>query len=82
MNIITKLPGPLLIFLGALSLSFGGLIVKSFEGATLWQILFWRSLFFSLTVLAFLIISYKKKTFKPNYFVDIKNFWEKKKKCS
>ena len=61
MNIIRNLPGPLLIFLGALSLSFGGLIVKSFEGATLWQILFWRSLFFSLTVLAFLIISYKKK---------------------
>ena len=64
MNVIRNLPGPLLIFLGALSLSFGGLIVKSFEGATLWQILFWRSLFFSLTVLAFLIISYKKKTFK------------------
>ena len=67
MNIITKLPGPLLIFLGAFSLSFGGLIVKSFEGATLWQILFWRSLFFSLTVLAFLIISYKKETFKSFY---------------
>ena len=64
MNIITKLPGPLLIFLGAFSLSFGGLLVKSFEGATLWQILFWRSLFFSLTVLTFLIISYRKKTFK------------------
>ena len=64
MNIIAKIPGPLLIFFGALSLSFGGLIVKSFEGSTLWQILFWRSLFFSLTVLAFLIISYKKKTFK------------------
>ena len=64
MNIIEKLPGPLLIFLGACSLSFGGLIVKSFEGATLWQILFWRSLFFSLTVLIFLIFSYKKKTFK------------------
>ena len=67
MNIITKLPGPLLIFLGALSLSFGGLIVKSFEGATLWQILFWRSLFFSLTVLIFLIVSYKKKIFKSFY---------------
>ena len=64
MNIITKLPGPLLVFLGACSLSFGGLIVKSFEGSTLWQILFWRSLFFSLTVLAFLVISYRKKTFK------------------
>ena len=64
MNLITKLPGPFLIFLGAFSLSFGGLIVKSFEGATLWQILFWRSIFFSLTVLTFLLISYKKKTFK------------------
>ena len=67
MKIITSLPGPLLIFLGALSLSFGGLIVKSFEGATLWQILFWRSLFFSLTILVFLIISYKKETFKSFY---------------
>ena len=67
MNTIRNLPGPLLIFLGALSLSFGGLIVKSFEGATLWQILFWRSLFFSLTVLTFLIISYKKKTLKSFY---------------
>ena len=55
MNLITKLPGPLLIFLGAFCLSFGGLIVKSFDGATLWQILFWRSLFFSLTVLTFLL---------------------------
>ena len=64
MNTIKKLPGPLLVFLGACSLSFGGLIVKSFEGATLWQILFWRSIFFSLTVLVFLIISYKKKTFE------------------
>ena len=64
MNILKNLPGPLLIFLGALSLSFGGLIVKSFEGATLWQILFWRSLFFSLTVLTFLIITYKSKVLK------------------
>ena len=75
MNIITKLPGPLLIFLGALSLSFGGLIVKSFEGATLWQILFWRSLFFSLTILAFLIISYKKKIFKSFYDSGLPGFF-------
>ena len=67
MNIIRNLPGPLLIFFGALSLSFGGLIVKSFEGATLWQILFWRSFFFSLTVLTFLMISYKSKTLKSFY---------------
>ena len=67
MNILKNLPGPLLIFLGALSLSFGGLIVKSFEGATLWQILFWRSLFFSLTVLTFLIITYRSKVLKSFY---------------
>ena len=75
MNIIRNLPGPLLIFLGALSLSFGGLIVKSFEGATLWQILFWRSLFFSLTVLAFLIISYKKDTLKAFYVSGLPGFF-------
>ena len=75
MNIVRNLPGPLLIFLGALSLSFGGLIVKSFEGATLWQILFWRSLFFSLTVLSFLIISYKKKTFKSFYESGLPGFF-------
>ena len=40
MRYIFSLPGPLLVFLGAISLSFGGLIVKSFEGANLWQILF------------------------------------------
>ena len=75
MNIIRNLPGPLLIFLGALSLSFGGLIVKSFEGATLWQILFWRSLFFSLTILAFLIITYKKETVKSFYESGLPGFF-------
>ena len=61
MNFISKLPGPFLVFLGACSLSFGGLIVKSFEGATLWQILFWRSLFFIIIVSIFLLITYKTK---------------------
>ena len=75
MNIVRNLPGPLLIFLGALSLSFGGLIVKSFEGATLWQILFWRSLFFTLTVLAFLIISYRKETLNSFYNSGLPGFF-------
>ena len=60
MRYIFSLPGPLLVFLGAISLSFGGLIVKSFEGANLWQILFWRSLFFIFVVTIFLIFTYKK----------------------
>jgi drug/metabolite transporter (DMT)-like permease len=74
MNIVRNLPGPLLIFMGALCLSFGGLIVKSFEGATLWQILFWRSIFFSLTVLIFLIITYKKKLFNSFYLSGLPGF--------
>ena len=67
MNLISKLPGPLLVFLGAFCLSFGGLIVKSFEGATLWQILFWRQLFFVLLVIIFLLFTYKKKVFFALY---------------
>ena len=50
MNIVKNLPGPLLVILGAVCLSFGGLIVKSYEGANLWQILLWRSIFFSITI--------------------------------
>ena len=75
MNVIKNIPGPILIFMGALSLSFGGLIVKSFEGATLWQILFWRSIFFSLTILAFLIITYKKKIFNSFYLSGLPGFF-------
>ena len=67
MNFLNKIPGPFLVFLGACTLSFGGLIVKSFEGANLWQILFWRSVFFSIVVLFFLIISHKKKFFNSIY---------------
>ena len=61
MNIISKVPGPILVFLGACTLSFGGILVKSFEGATLWQILFWRQFFFIIVVTLFLLFSYKKK---------------------
>ena len=61
MNFINKIPGPFLVFLGACSLSFGGLIVKSFQGATLWQILFWRSLFFIFIVSIFLLLTYRTK---------------------
>ena len=75
MNKIKNLPGPLLIFLGACSLSFGGLIVKSFEGATLWQILFWRTVFFLLVISIYLIISYKKKVFQSFYNSGIPGFF-------
>ena len=67
MTFLNKIPGPLLVFLGALCLSFGGIIVKSFEGANLWQILFWRQLFFSIIVVLYLLISYKKNFFRSFY---------------
>jgi len=75
MSIISKIPGPLLVFFGACSLSFGGLIVKSFEGSTLWQILFWRSVFFLLVVSIYLIVTYKKKVFKSFYDSGIPGFF-------
>ena len=67
MTLLNKIPGTLLIFLGALCLSFGGIIVKSFEGANLWQILFWRQIFFSIIVVLYLLIVYKKNFFKTFY---------------
>ena len=74
MNLLSKLPGPFLVFLGAFFLSFGGLIVKSFEGATLWQILFWRQFFFVLLVFIFLLFTYKKKIFLALYQSGIPGF--------
>ena len=74
MSILKKLPGSLLVFLGAVCLSFGGLIVKSFEGANLWQILFWRQFFFSLIVALYLLFTYKKNFFKSFYISGLPGF--------
>ena len=67
MIFLSKTPGPFLVFLGACALSFGGLIVKSFDGSTLWQILFWRSLFFIAVVAIFLIFTYRGNIFSVLY---------------
>ena len=74
MNIVKKLPGSLLVFMGAVCLSFGGLIVKSFEGANLWQILFWRQTFFAIIVALYLVITYKKNFFKSFYNSGLSGF--------
>ena len=63
MTLLHKIPGTVLVLLGALCLSFGGVIVKSFEGANLWQILFWRQAFFSIIVALYLLIVFKKNFF-------------------
>jgi len=63
-----KIFGTLIIFIGVFFVSFGGLIVKSFETENPWQILFWRQLFFAVTIMIFLIFKYKNK----NIFLQIK----------
>ncbi len=75
MKLIRSLPGPVLVFLGAFSLSFGGLIIKSFEGSTQWQILFWRTIFFLLVISIYLLITYKKNIFKSFYDSGIPGFF-------
>jgi len=67
MKLISNLPGSLLVLMGAICLSFGGLIVKSFEGANLWQILFWRQIFFSIFIALYLLFTYKKNFFTSFY---------------
>ena len=74
MKFLYKIPGPILVAMGAFFLSYGGLLVKSFEGATLWQILFWRSIFCSLTIGIFLLATYKKETIKQFKIAGLQGF--------
>ena len=64
MHFIYKIPGAILVLLGGFSLSWGGLIIRSFEGASILQILFYRSLFFLWALITFLLLTYGKKTLK------------------
>ena len=62
MQILYKVPGYILVCFGGFCLSWGGFIIRSFEQASVWQILFLRSFFFLLGLIVFLLIVYKKNT--------------------
>ena len=64
MNFLYKIPGYMLLLFGGFCLSWGGFIVKSFEQANVWQILFLRSFFFLIALIFFLLFTYKKDTLK------------------
>ena len=64
MQFLYRLPGYLLLLFGGFCLSWGGLIIRSFDTSNAWEILFLRSSFFFLGVSSFLILTYKKKAFK------------------
>ena len=64
MLFLYKIPGYMLLLFGAFCLSWGGYIVRSFQDASIWQILLIRSLFFMIALVIFLISTYKKNTLK------------------
>jgi len=64
MNFIYKIPGYILLLIGGFCLSWGGLIIRQFQEAGVWEILLLRSFFFVIALIIFLFLTYKKNTFK------------------
>ena len=64
MKFLYKIPGYMLLLFGGFCLSWGGFIIRSFEEASVWQILLLRSFFFMIALMIFLIATYKKNTIK------------------
>jgi len=64
MQFLYKIPGYILLLFGGFCLSWGGFVIRSFEEASVWQILLLRSSFFMIALIIFLIITYKKNTIR------------------
>ena len=64
MQFLYKIPGYILLLLGGFCLSWGGFIVRSFQEANVWQILFLRSFFFIIALSLFLTLTYKNRVIK------------------
>jgi len=64
MQFLYKIPGYILLLFGGFCLSWGGFIIRSFEEASVWQILLLRSFFFMIALIIFLAVTYKKNTIK------------------
>ena len=64
MQFLYKIPGYILLLFGGFCLSWGGFVIRSFEEASVWQILLLRSIFFMIALIIFLIITYKKNTIR------------------
>lgn len=57
--------GVCLVMLAGVCLSTGGLLVRHIEAADGWQILFYRSIAFTLTVLVFISVQYRGRIISP-----------------
>ena len=62
MQFLYKIPGYILLLFGGFCLSWGGFVIRSFEEASVWQILLLRSSFFLIALIGFLAVTYKKNT--------------------
>ena len=61
MQFLYKIPGYILLLFGGFCLSWGGFIIRSFEEATVWQILLLRSVFFMIALMIFFNCNLQKK---------------------
>ncbi len=64
MQFLYRVPGYILLLFGGFCLSWGGFIIRSFQEASVWQILLLRSVFFMIALIVFLVVTYKKNTIK------------------
>ena len=64
MQFLYRAPGYILLLFGGFCLSWGGFLIRSFQEASVWQILLLRSVFFMIALIVFLIVTYKKNTIK------------------
>ena len=64
MQFLYKTPGYILLLFGGFCLSWGGLIIRQFQEAGVWEILLLRSFFFLIALTIFLFTIYKRNTFK------------------
>jgi len=64
MQFLYRIPGYALLLFGGFCLSWGGFIIRSFEEASVWQILLLRSVFFMIALIVFLTTNYRKNTIK------------------
>ncbi len=67
--------GVTLVVIGSVFLSFAGILLRNVESASGWQILFYRGLAFSATLLVILLLKYHKNTLKAFKKIGLPGLW-------
>ena len=57
-----------LLLISSIAISFGGLIMRNIEVANAWQIIFYRSIFFSISISIILVFQYRNL-----FFINLKS---------